>query len=125
MLLKVRKREVTNLKFDLENLANVGKKLSRRWSKVEQLVIKKFKLLLIFEQEEYLFENNFFDLFSLIEYVLENDDYFFEVILEYKDGDFKLVVENVLLEDLIIEEKNVGINMEFKESIVLVVVRIE
>ncbi|XP_011237437.1 telomere-associated protein RIF1 isoform X1 [Mus musculus] len=122
---KARKREVTNSKSDSENLANAGKKSSRRWSKAEQSVTKKSKPSLTSEQEEHSSENNSPDLLSPTEHVSENDDHPSEATLEHKDGDPKPAVENASLEDLTTEEKNVGINMESKESTASVVARTE
>ncbi|XP_029329389.1 telomere-associated protein RIF1 isoform X5 [Mus caroli] len=118
---KARKREVTNSKSDSENLANAGKKSRRRWSKADQSVTKKSKPSLTSEQEEHSSENNSPDLLSPTEHVSENDGHPSEATLEHKDGDPKPAVESASLEDLTTEEKNVGINMESKESTASVV----
>ncbi|XP_021048354.1 telomere-associated protein RIF1 [Mus pahari] len=121
---KARKREVMNSQSDSERLANAGKKSSRRWSKAEQSVAKKSKPSLTSEQEEHSSENNSPDLLSPTERVSENHDHPFEATLEHEDGDPKPAVENASLEDLT-EERNVGINMESKESTASVVASTE
>eukprot|EP00073_Rattus_norvegicus_P035217 XP_008760053.1 PREDICTED: LOW QUALITY PROTEIN: telomere-associated protein RIF1 isoform X1 [Rattus norvegicus] len=112
---KARKREVTHSKSDSEKLANGGKKSSRRWSKAEQSVNKKFKPSPTSEQEEQSFENNPPDLLSSAECVSENHDHPSEATLEHEDRDPRASVENASLEDLA-EGKNVGINKDPKES---------
>ncbi|XP_052038433.1 telomere-associated protein RIF1 isoform X2 [Apodemus sylvaticus] len=113
---KARKREVAHSKPDSEQLANAGKKSSRRWSKAEQSVNKKSKPSLTSQQEEHPLENNPPDLLSPTECVSENHDHPSEATLEHEDRAPKPAIENASLEDVTTEEKSVGINPESKAN---------
>ncbi|XP_023586158.1 telomere-associated protein RIF1 isoform X2 [Trichechus manatus latirostris] len=122
---KTKRREVTVSKSDSEKIVNGIKRLGRRSSKAEQTGNKRSKPLLRSEQEK----NNqeFIDGMVALEYnppgllnqtdcVSDNQACLPESTMEYEDTRFKPAVENAIVLEHSVEEKNLGINLESKEN---------
>ncbi|KAM6175499.1 telomere-associated protein RIF1 isoform 2-T2 [Erethizon dorsatum] len=123
---KTKRREVMHSKSDSEKKLNGVKRSSRRLSKAEKSASKRSKPLIKCEQEEnkqesveatMALENNSPGLFNQTECSSDGQIHFSESIPEHEDTEPKPTLENaVLLENNIVQDKNMGINLESKEN---------
>ncbi|XP_049743138.1 telomere-associated protein RIF1 isoform X2 [Elephas maximus indicus] len=122
---KTKKRQVTVSKSDSEKIVNGIKRLGRRLSKAEQTGNKRSKPLLRPEQEKNTQEfidgmlalgNNPPGLLNQTDCVSDNQACLPESTMECEDTKLKPTVENAVVLENSVEEKNVGINLESKEN---------
>ncbi|XP_048201441.1 telomere-associated protein RIF1 isoform X2 [Perognathus longimembris pacificus] len=122
---KTKKREVTHSKFDTEKIVNGIKRLGRRASKAEQSENKTSDALVRSEPEEHTqesikgmitLENNLPNMVNSTGCISDSPIHFPESTVENETIKPKPVTENIVLENNITEEKNIGMNLESKEN---------
>ncbi|KAM6178325.1 telomere-associated protein RIF1 [Rhynchocyon petersi] len=119
---KTKKKEVTVSKSDTEKIVNGLKRSSRRLTKAEQTGNKRFKPS---EQEKktpqsvdgtVALESNSPDVLNQTDSVSDNQTCLSESTMECEDTKLHPAVENTVVLENSVEEKNLSINLESKEN---------